>query len=377
MSRDFIGSLEGRSFLQSPNRDRVTRGVQEFPYFASVRFLSTRWGGFDWCLGGHNAPTQFLVSANRYRRIRIRHTWPTQLAFPAGVREDLIEYGDGLTDPVASNIQEDDPLTQYPDVNVSTVSATATERRDLVSSSNPSVLAIDRVITLEDPVSVDPFIAESYVDFDGMTNFQHRIRLFQPPAFNEYDDRAYWSRGPLKWGTQPDILLPGTTRVTSNLATPSIGTQGGASNSLEHHPSGSKQFIELGTGSRVFIVPEPPGNGAVARIAALAGAAVASVTNPGHAAGAPVIDGIEVLLSFVWLMDLTKVNMQASQGQVQRYGRQLGVPVVPFTQFDLSSQTLPGGILEPPTAAQVTFYGVNAGTHYYSRILIPPYTQAS
>lgn len=36
MSRDFIGSAQGRSFLKSPNRDRVTRGITTSSYFGII-----------------------------------------------------------------------------------------------------------------------------------------------------------------------------------------------------------------------------------------------------------------------------------------------------------------------------------------------------
>lgn len=70
MSRDFIGSLEGRSFLQSPNRDRVTRGASGGPAsMILVRLLVH--GCWPWMFGGGGNPQD--LPRIRYGSFRNRH----------------------------------------------------------------------------------------------------------------------------------------------------------------------------------------------------------------------------------------------------------------------------------------------------------------
>jgi len=384
MSRDFIGSQEGRSFRQSPNRDRVTRGVQLFPFFSSIRYLHTRWGAFEWCLGGSGAPASPVISGTRYRRIRIVHTWPANGSIQAGRREDLIEYGDGLTDPSVTKVTANTPFENvYPSANAVEVSATSTERilnLGLISTPGGLVFGTQRTIALEDAESTfaDTFKADSYADFAGMANFQHRTRYLDSFGTEIFDDRAYWSRGPLTWTTQPDPALARATRVTESFAAPQI------SSTLTHHPAAEKRYVELGLGSDIFIGPRPPGNGAVARLSAqtnnnnIVSVTVTPPTLPFpqnfFPAGGVKIEERLIFGGFFWQMDLTKVNMQSSSGLVQRFGKNIGQDGSPaFTQFDLSQQPLPGGILEPPEREQLAYYGLNGFVFYYSRILIPPY----
>ena len=374
MSRDFIGGSLGRSFRQSPNRDRICRGTS-LPQYSSIRFLSTRWGAYDWCLGlpsGVFHPV--AIAPVRYRRIVIENTWDF------GSRIDVVDYGDGLSEPVVTNIRADAPYGDvYPQGVLQRVtSATAVEiKMDVIDFGPPNH---KRTIRLEDGVSIEDFKVETYLEFDAMNNFQHRTRAPDTGFGEQFDDRAYWTRGPITWTVSPDPLIPGVNRVAGALVAPFIGTILGISG-LEHYPSAEKRFVELGAGSTTLGGIIPPSNGGVARLwaggASALNSGIPSATNPNQIAGAIVIEGTAALGSFWWQMDMTKVNMQSEYGIVQKSGTRLGIPTVPFTEFDISPQTLPGGILNPVDADELTFYGLTTNDprfpFYYARVLVPPY----
>jgi len=359
MSRDFIGSSVGRSFLKSPNRDRVTNGLIFWP---SVTYMKTRFGGTDWCLAYFTNRSLQPHSGTRYRKIRYEFEWteiPGTIVYPrrpAGKRIDNVYFGGGLTEPTHEIERADAPYQNlWPSFRTTRliIDETATSSKYVTPTGET------HTYTLEDP---DPETAENHLatlrqELSAMP-FQHLIARGV--------DAAYWTEGPITFAASEE---DGFYRVIRNV--------GEILPNFMHTLGTAKKFIGLGIGTfNMGLPPTVPFQlGASLNANVLFPGAIA--IGGGRVAGEIPLPAGTVPVGtnygpygFFYLG--SKVLIGRSTALVQGLvSRSIARPSTGDQQFELGMSDLPGGVLFPPSEQIATDYY----RYRYARYAIPPSTQ--
>ena len=165
MSRDFIGSSQGRSFLKSPNRDRVTRAIQS-NLIPQINYLHVRLGFFDYCLSGES-----VVSNNRYSRCKITTTRVLDGVF----RVDVILTGNGYMAPYYETTNPSNigwpAFRDY-------VAESPVRFKTSVSSGLQQVAELEGLESLAGPEIID----QSYSDIEGI---EHESIQLEGVTYNQ------------------------------------------------------------------------------------------------------------------------------------------------------------------------------------------------
>lgn len=341
MNRDFIASQTGREFKKSQNRDRITRGVSN-PYYPSIALLKTRWGAYEWCLTG----TQQQInggSLTRYRKIRC-----TLISGTSGtgevLRTDEIDFGEGLEDPIHTNIFT---TATWASGMPTAVPGTASPEPTATVAFG-FVGGLEMLVKFEllepEPLFGENMMAEAYTQFAALAEFQTTIEGNELSIF----DRRHWAEGPVTVGDVRGNNI-GPLTAGSYIATTATGLR----------------YVINGTGSIVFrnffsgeiTGFQPPGDGSYCGAIKIVNRDFLSVNaTPGNSypAGMAKLGASGMLFGgYGFWIGLTKTLIKRDNARVffvaqsRSFSSRVGV-------FCNDNVALTGQVLPPPSSSYMT-----------------------
>lgn len=369
MSRDFIGSAQGRSFLKSPNRDRITAGGG-FKLYRSVILTSNRFGACDYQFGrpsGNNDP----ISATRYGRVRMTTEWTDHIvqgygSTGSGVRIDELTNDGFQIYWNATVVRADAPYTASLPVNPFSGDFGILQA---LSKTMFRISAFAFTVTIEllDPEVgfADRLLSEAFEAFNtsDVKEFSSTTDQFSDPfggaQYYEHKTRTQWAMGP----GLPIIDGNGVRSGYTFNQSPSLRKIGiGVGNS-----AGGQQF---GTGdpnsALSFFFPASASKACEPR-------QVTSGRQPPDAFLANTGKFGQFGIGFnLWEVILQRVQVYTTRSNKWTFSQPLiyeqQQPSLSRTEVDCRLlANIPNGSLEPPEAGMITQYGIT----YFSKCYPP------